>query len=88
MSKSDTLIILLGKKIACNKLSLSNYLETLVIITFLSFAIGLYWRFKFRSRYLAAELEETRYLFYQASWRLATCGPFVTKCCNSSQTFG
>jgi DNA-binding LytR/AlgR family response regulator len=31
-----------------------------VIIAFLSFAIGLYWRFKFRSRYLAAELEETR----------------------------
>ncbi len=43
-----------------NKLSLSNYLETLVIIAFLSFAIGLYWRFKFRSRYLAAELEEIR----------------------------
>ena len=45
-----------------NKLSLSNYLETLVIIAFLSFAVGLYWRFKFRSRYLAAELEETRQL--------------------------
>ena len=45
-----------------NKLSLSNYLETLVIISFLSFAIGLYWRFKFRSRYLAAELEEIRQL--------------------------
>ena len=45
-----------------NKLSLSNYLETLVIIAFLSFAIGLHWRFKFRSRYLAAELEETRLL--------------------------
>ena len=45
-----------------NKLSLSNYLETLVIIAFLSFAIGLYWRFKFRNRYLAAELEETRQL--------------------------
>ena len=45
-----------------NKLSMSNYLETLVIIAFLSFAIGLYWRFKFRSRYLAAELEETRLL--------------------------
>ena len=45
-----------------NKLSLSNYLETLVIIAFLSFAIGLYWRFKFRSRYLTAELEETRQL--------------------------
>ena len=45
-----------------NKLSLSNYLETLVIIAFLSFAIGLYWRFKFRNRYLAAELEDTRLL--------------------------
>ena len=45
-----------------NKLSLSKYLETLVIITFLSFAVGLYWRFKFRSRYLTAELEETRLL--------------------------
>ena len=43
-----------------NKLSFSNYLETLVIIAFLSFAIGLYWRFKFRNRYMAAELEETR----------------------------
>ena len=45
-----------------NKLSLSNYLETLVIIAFLSFTIGLYWRFKFRSRYLSAELEETKLL--------------------------
>ena len=45
-----------------NKLSLTNYLETLAIIAFLSFAIGLYWRFKFRNRYLAAELEETRLL--------------------------
>lgn len=45
-----------------NVLSWSNFLETLVIIAFCSFAIGLYWRFKFRSRYLAAELEETRLL--------------------------
>ena len=45
-----------------NRLSPGNYLETLVIITFLSFAIGLYWRFKFRSKYLAMELEETRLL--------------------------
>lgn len=45
-----------------NKLSWGNYLETLVIIAFLSFAVGLYWRFKFRSRYLTAELEETRQL--------------------------
>ncbi len=45
-----------------NKLSLGNYLETLVIISFLSFAVGLYWRFKFRSRFLSAELEETKLL--------------------------
>lgn len=45
-----------------NVLSWENFLETLVIIAFCSFAIGLYWRFKFRSRYLAAELEETRHL--------------------------
>lgn len=45
-----------------NQFSLINYLETLAIIAFCSFAIGLYWRFKFRSRYLAAELEETRQL--------------------------
>ena len=50
-----------------NKLSLGNYLETLVIIAFLSFAIGIYWRFKFRNRYLTAELEETRLLM--AKWR-------------------
>ena len=56
-----------------NKLSLSNYLETLVIIAFLSFAIGLYWRFKFRSRYLAAELEETRLLNEQLK-KLQTSG--------------
>ena len=45
-----------------NVLSWSNYIETLLIIAFCSFAIGLYWRFKFRSRYLAIELEETRLL--------------------------
>ena len=51
-----------GLHIPSNVLSWSNYFETLVIIAFLSFAIGLYWRFKYRSRYLAAELEETRLL--------------------------
>ena len=50
----------MSELVEANKLSLSNYLETVVIIGFLSFAIGLYWRFKFRSRFLAAELEETR----------------------------
>lgn len=45
-----------------NVLSWSNFFETLLIIAFCSFAIGLYWRFKYRSKYLAAELEETRML--------------------------
>lgn len=37
-----------------------DFLHT--IIAFLSFAIGLYWRFKFRNKYLAMELEEIREL--------------------------
>ena len=45
-----------------NVLSWGNFFETLLIIAFCSFAIGLYWRFKFRSKYLSAELEETRLL--------------------------
>ena len=45
-----------------NVLSWSNFFETLLIIAFCSFAIGLYWRFKYRSKYLTAELEETRLL--------------------------
>ena len=52
----------MSELVESNRLSLSNYLETLVIIAFLSFAIGLYWRFKFRSKYLAIELEEIREL--------------------------
>lgn len=49
-------------RIPANHLSWSNFFETLLIITFCSFAIGLYWRFKFRSRYLAEELAETKLL--------------------------
>ena len=52
----------MSHQVESNRLSLSNYLETLAIIAFLSFAIGLYWRFKFRSKYLAMELEETKLL--------------------------
>ena len=47
---------------AGNQLSVVNFLETLAIIAFCSFAIGLYWRFKYRSKYLAIELEDTRLL--------------------------
>lgn len=50
-----------------NLLSWGNYLETLIIIAFCSFVIGLYWRFRFRSLYLAAELEEVRQLNEQLS---------------------
>lgn len=43
-------------------LSWKGYLQTLLVLAFCSFAIGLYWRYKFRSRYLAVELEETKNL--------------------------
>ena len=52
----------LSGRVEGNQFSIVNFLETLVIIAFCSFAIGLYWRFKFRSKYLAMELEETRLL--------------------------
>ena len=52
----------LSDRVEGNQFSVVNFLETLVIIAFCSFAIGLYWRFKYRSRYLAMELEETRQL--------------------------
>lgn len=53
---------ILSNRVESNMLSLSNFLETLLIMTFCSFAIGLYWRFKFRSKFLAVELEETKML--------------------------
>ena len=65
-----------------NKFSLANFLETLLIIGFLSFAIGLYWRFKFRSKYLAAELEEIR----EMNEKLKTSTPKPTP--NPSRTEG
>ena len=52
----------LSDRVEGNQLSVVNFLETLAIIAFCSFAIGLYWRFQFRSKYLAMELEETRLL--------------------------
>ena len=54
--------LMMSNLVASNVLSWSNFFETLLIIAFCSFAIGLYWRFKFRSKYLAVELEETRLL--------------------------
>ena len=55
----------LSHRIPANQLSWSNFFETLLIIAFCSFAIGLYWRFRFRNRFLAEELEETRLLNIQ-----------------------
>ena len=52
----------LSNRVVSNQFSVVNFFETLAIIAFCSFAIGLYWRFKFRSKYLAMELEETRLL--------------------------
>ena len=52
----------LSNRVEGNLFSVINFLETLLIIAFCSFAIGLYWRFKYRSKYLAMELEETRLL--------------------------
>lgn len=57
--------LVMSDLVPANRLSWSNFLETLVIFAFCSFAIGLYWRSKFRSRFLAAELEETRLLNQQ-----------------------
>ena len=53
---------ILSNRVEGNQLSWMNFFETLLIFAFCSFAIGLYWRFKFRSRYLAVELEETKVL--------------------------
>lgn len=52
----------LSNRFESNQLSWSNFLETLLIIAFCSFAIGLYWRFKYRSKYLRIELEEMQLL--------------------------
>ena len=58
----------LSDKVDGNLLSWGNFFETLVIMAFCSFLIGLYWRFKFRGKYLAAELEELK----QMNEQLAT----------------
>jgi len=41
-------------------LSWRGILQAVLLLAFCSFVVGLYWRYKFRSRYLALELEETR----------------------------
>jgi len=47
---------------ATNPLTWKGILQAILLLAFCSFIIGLYWRYKFRSRYLALELEETREL--------------------------
>ena len=74
-----------------NMLSWSNYFETLVIIAFCAFALGLYWRFKYRSKFLAAELEETRQLNEellksQTAEKSAEPAPTVTLTGSTSET--
>ena len=65
----------LSKRVVGNLLSWSNFFETLLIIAFCSFAIGLYWRFKFRSRYLSAELEELKIMNEQLKALTPTPSP-------------
>lgn len=45
---------------ATDPLSWRGILQAVLLLAFCSFVVGLYWRYKFRSRYLALELEETR----------------------------
>ena len=47
---------------ATDPLSWKGILQAILLLAFCSFIIGLYWRYKYRSRYLALELEETRRL--------------------------
>ena len=47
---------------ATDPLSWNGILQAILLLAFCSFIIGLYWRYKFHSRYLALELEETREL--------------------------
>ena len=83
---------MLSDRVPANHLSWSNFFETLVIMAFISFVIGLYWRFKFRSRYLAAELEETRQLneilrnSANAKQTLATVPDSITLTGSTSET--
>lgn len=69
---------MLSDRVEGNLLSWTNFFETLLIFAFCSFAIGLYWRFKYRSRFLAAELEETRLLNEQLQKMQETVGTATT----------
>ena len=47
---------------ATDPLTWKGILQAILLLAFCSFIIGLYWRYKFRTRFLALELEETREL--------------------------
>ena len=47
---------------ASDPLTWKGILQAILLLAFCSFVIGLYWRYKFRTRFLALELEETREL--------------------------
>ena len=47
---------------AADPLSWKGFIQAVFVMAFCSFSIGLYWRYKYRSRYLAMELEETKML--------------------------
>jgi len=68
----------LSSRIEDNLFSWGNYLETLIIMAFCSFVIGIYWRYKFRSRYMEAELEEMRQLNEQLSKLQTSDAPVKT----------
>ena len=81
----------LSDRVEGNQLSVVNFLETLAIIAFCSFAIGLYWRFKYRSKYLAMELEETRLLNEELKEMQLKASPNLSKgedgdCSNSEDS--
>ena len=47
---------------ATDPLTWKGILQAILLLAFCSFIVGLYWRYKFRTRFLALELEETREL--------------------------
>ena len=75
----------LNNRVEGNQLSLVNFIETLLIIAFCSFTIGLYWRFKFRSKFLAIELEETRQMNEQLKRMQDSTAPMAVEVNQSSE---
>ena len=64
---------------AADPLSWKGILQAILLLAFCSFIVGLYWRYKFRSRFLALELEETRELNSQLQLLQKEAGHRVKK---------